>query len=371
MMGAVEKGPEGGGTVEGEVKAEEVSPVSGGAEDAGSRDGEKWLGGEERESWSGDGDDKELEGSEEGAGAAVADGNPESERAEGGRAGEQVEIPFAPDDGEDEGAGDGGEEDGEDFEGDQEAAEAELDDEELGGVDAGSEGALEGEADGETGALDPRTQGLVGEADARLRETLRVGLAGVEAQMSEVAGALSANSELMKGLVERGKAEKRPEVGAEVVKSVDKLSKSVDQRISGMVSAVERQSEAFGGVNDSVDMVKQVGKAISGVVEALSACQADLSRQRQLEGGVMRWALLVAVVVGAPALVLAGTFAGQRWEVLPMQDATGGWRDHVWESYGGDVIGCVRRGLRDGSSFECVLDVRGSVEEVRARGSGQ
>ena len=369
MMPGGEVGPEGGGKVEGALKDEDASQAPGGTGGAGTRDGGMWPGEKEGAGSSWDGDELELEGDDAGVRGEAVDVDGESGGGEGAPGAEDEEIPFGAAEKGSGGSGEVGGEDGEDFEGDQEAAEAELDEDDLDHGGKGSEGGVAGAADGVRARADPRTQGLAPEGDARLSETLRVGLLGVEAQLSEVAGELSKHSAVVERLKEEPKAEKKSDAGEKVGEAFKELSESVDQTISAMVAAVDRQSEAFGGVNASVDVVKQVGEAISGVLEALRGCQADLSRQRELEGGVRRWTLLVAVALGGPALILAGTFAGQRWEVLPMQDATGGWRDHMWERYGGDLVGCVRRGLRDGSSFECVIDVRGSVEDVRARGS--
>ena len=371
MTAAGGERPVGARKVQGPSKDEDVSPTEGGTEDGGSCGGGKGTGKEKFVGWGQDKDKGELESAENGVERESAEAEGESGGSEGRESGEEDDIPFAVDEGEDDGADAGGEDDGEDFAADQAAAEAELDEEELGEGEGTAGGGAEGTGDGATALPDPRTQGLAQEGDGRVSEALRVGLAGVEAQLSDVASKLARHSKAVEALGERKTDGKKEQGWEQVGKAVNELSRSVNLEISAVVGAVDKQSEAFGSVKADVDVVRKVGKAISGLLEALRACQADLSRQRELEGGVRRWTLLVAVVVGAPALVLAGTFAGQRWEVLPMQDATGGWRDHVWESYGGDVIGCVRRGLRDGSSFECVIDVRGSVEEVRARGSGQ
>ncbi len=371
MTAAGGEGPVGAGKVQGPSKDEDVLQAAGGTENGVSGDGGKGTGEEKVVGWGSDEDKGELEGAENRVERELAEAEGESGGGEGRESGEEDDIPFAVDEGEDEGADGDGEDDGEDFASDQEAAEAELDEEELGEGEETSEGGAEGTGDGAAARPDPRTQGLAQEGDGRVSEALRVGLAGVEAQLSDVASKLARHSKAVDASAKRKTDEKKEQGWEQVGKAVDQLSTRVEDMVSGLVVAVDRQSEAFGSVKADVDVVSQVGKAISGVLEALRACQADLSRQRELDGGVRRWALLVAVVVGAPALVLAGAFAGQRWEVLPMQDGTGGWRDHVWESYGGDVIGCVRRGMRDQSSFECVLDVRASVEEVRARGSGQ
>ncbi len=311
----------------------------------------------------------DAEGSSE-SGRESEDVPGEAVNTEAGREGEGDDIPF-----DEEEAGDG--EDGQseqeelDFGGDQEAAEAELDAEDLDAAVGDGAGGRAGAAEAAGGRPDPRTQGLSAEADARVSEALRVGLAGVEQQLSQVAGVLEGHSAVVKQVDAALQEEKPGAEDGETAKALGQMSASVDQTMSAMVAAVERQSEAFAGVNTSIDMVKEVGKGISRVIDALGACQADLSRQRELEGAARRWTLLVAVALGGPALLVAGAFVEQRWEVLPIEDASGGWKDHVWEHYGGDVVGCVRRALRDGSSFECVIDVSGSVTKVRESRSGR
>ena len=144
---------------------------------------------------------------------------------------------------------------------------------------------------------------------------------------------------------------------------LERLSEAEAERGARLDGLVEEMA-GVAGLKDDVERM----------CDLVRTYLADLSRRnRGLGGGAIKWAVLWFLVITTPSVLLAGAFVGQRWgwEVLPVEDSTRGWRDHVWESYGGDVIGCVRRGLRDGSSFECVIDVRGSVEEVRARGSGQ
>ena len=200
---------------------------------------------------------------------------------------------------------------------------------------------------------------------------LKEKLAGLDEQIGVV---MNLASEVLKGLekAERGEDKKAvKELQSWITETLTGALNRLDERISGLVNSGNQQVKAFEGVRLDVDVVKKVGEAVGTLETRLLAYKKDLSRERELGGGAVRSVLLAAVAVAAPALLLAGAFVGQRWEVLPVEDATGGWRDHVWERYGGDVVGCVRRGLRDRSSFECVLDVRGSVDEVRARASGR
>ena len=144
---------------------------------------------------------------------------------------------------------------------------------------------------------------------------------------------------------------------------------AMGQEVKGVRELVVAQGKYLKAIGESGEGEKGVREVVERVSDEVRAYMDDADRRSSLSSGALRWAGLAALAVAAPGLLLAGAFVGQRWEVLPVEDATGGWRDHVWERYGGDVVACVRQGFRDGSSFECVLDVRASVEEARARAS--
>lgn len=203
-------------------------------------------------------------------------------------------------------------------------------------------------------------------------EVLKGKLDGLDKQIGVVTSLVSKVSE---GLEKTGEQEDEErtvkELKSWITDTLKEALNRLEEQISGLMDSGEQQVKAFEGVNLNVDVVKKVGESVGTLDEKLQGYKKDLSRERELGGGLRRWVLWSAIALAGPAMLLAGAVAGQRWEVLPLEDATGGWRDHVWESYGGDVVGCVRRSLRDPSSFECVLDVRGSVDEVRARASGR
>ena len=297
---------------------------------------------------------------------------------------------------EDEGEGDavedvgGSEVEGEAGDGSGERGDGGVDDGEAGDVAvAGAEGneglgvrlaALEGQLAALFEALMDQSAVLEGmqggakkteERKDELGPVLKEKLAGLDEQIGVVRNLAS---EVLEGLKKAGRGEDKKavkELQSWITDTLKSALNRLDERISGLVNSGNEQVQAFEGVRLDVDVVKKVGEAVGTLETRLLAYKKDLSRERELGGGAMRSALLAAVAVAAPALLLAGAFVGQRWEVLPVEDATGGWRDHVWERYGGDVVGCIRRSLQDRSAFECVLDVRGSVDEVRARASGR
>lgn len=165
---------------------------------------------------------------------------------------------------------------------------------------------------------------------------------------------------------ESGEDNFKSQLTAMLKKSLDR----VDERIKGLVEQGNKQSEAFEGVKLDVGVVKEVGASVGSLDERLQAYKEDLSRDRELLGGRRRWAALGLAGFVAPALVLAGAFVGQQWEVLPLEESTGGWKDHVWERYGLDLVECVKTGVRQGGPYDCTVDVGASVDQVR-RASGR
>lgn len=165
---------------------------------------------------------------------------------------------------------------------------------------------------------------------------------------------------------ESGEENFKSQLTAMLTKSLDR----VDERIEGLVEQGNKQSEAFEGVKLDVKVVKEVGASVGSLGETLQAYKKDLSRDRELLGGPRKWAVLGMVVVVAPALLVAGAFVEGQWEVLPLQESTGGWKDHVWERYGLDLVECVKTGVRQGAPYDCTVDVGASVEQVR-RASGR
>ena len=59
-----------------------------------------------------------------------------------------------------------------------------------------------------------------------------------------------------------------------------------------------------------------------------------------------------------PAFLLLGVLVERQFEVIPLDDPTGGWRGHVWENYGRRIVDCATEAQRTGSEVECSFTVR-------------
>lgn len=70
-----------------------------------------------------------------------------------------------------------------------------------------------------------------------------------------------------------------------------------------------------------------------------------------------RWAAL-AMAAAVPALLLLGVLVEKEFQVIPLHDPSGGWRDHIWEEYGRRIADCAVEARRTGARVECPLAVR-------------
>ena len=70
-----------------------------------------------------------------------------------------------------------------------------------------------------------------------------------------------------------------------------------------------------------------------------------------------RWTA-VAAAAAAPAALLLGILIEQQFQVIPLNDSTGGWRGHVWENYGRAIVDCAVEARRVDGEVDCPLVVR-------------
>ena len=204
-------------------------------------------------------------------------------------------------------------------------------------------------------------------------EEFRAGLVRIEGKV----GALVTLLESQRSGAENGEgggeavlAEIKGEIGMQrdVLGSTLKQMQASSELVARTVEESAKRIEASLG---NVEVVASVGKGMEHLESALRTYSQDISRRIRLTSGPQRWAVIAAVAIAAPACVVAGAFVEQEWRVLPIEDATGGWKGHIWEIYGRDIMGCVQEAYQDGSSFECVLNVKATVERVEGGVSGR
>lgn len=94
------------------------------------------------------------------------------------------------------------------------------------------------------------------------------------------------------------------------------------------------------------------------LAEELRACRGDFGRWVAGERRTRRRWVALAIAAGFPAALLLGVLVEQQFQVIPLNDPTGGWRGHVWDNYGRAVVDCVAEAMRTDAEVDCSLVVR-------------
>ena len=98
-----------------------------------------------------------------------------------------------------------------------------------------------------------------------------------------------------------------------------------------------------------------LSRTIDDLDAALRLHVADFHRARAIERRVFHRFAILTALISAPALIILGVLLQQQFDVLPIPDATGGWRDWVWDRYGSQITDCVIRSRTAGE--ECPVSI--------------
>ena len=70
-----------------------------------------------------------------------------------------------------------------------------------------------------------------------------------------------------------------------------------------------------------------------------------------------RWSRL-ALAAAAPAALLLGLLVQQQFQVIPVNDPSGGWSGWIWETHGRAIVDCAVEARQTQAEVECPLVVR-------------
>lgn len=166
--------------------------------------------------------------------------------------------------------------------------------------------------------------------------------------------------------LEEARTEARKHLGVAAPAVADARAAGMEERAAGDRSPAPDGPEAaaedpaaglaaaLAGIRGAVDRIEAWSARTGPQVERLSA-HADAADRR-------RWRPAKAVL--GLALAAALGFAGgavlqNRLPILPPVDPTLGWKDHIWEHYGGAITDCYQRARNEEAGrVKCGIEVR-------------
>ena len=85
---------------------------------------------------------------------------------------------------------------------------------------------------------------------------------------------------------------------------------------------------------------------------------ADFHRWVERDRRWRRWVPVAAASIAVPGALLLGLLIEQHYQVIPLHDPTGGWRDHIWEHYGRRIFDCTAEAIASKAEVNCPLVIR-------------
>ena len=98
-------------------------------------------------------------------------------------------------------------------------------------------------------------------------------------------------------------------------------------------------------------------KAAAGLTKAMRTHRAEFGRWVGAERRARwRWSAL-ALAAAVPAALLFGVLIEQQFQVIPLHDSSGGWRELIWHEYGRQIAECAVEARRIDAKVNCPLVV--------------
>ena len=137
----------------------------------------------------------------------------------------------------------------------------------------------------------------------------------------------------------------------------DQSKKDIDQ----LARTVETLGESAGETRSLLDRLAAQGPANEAAAEVaakgLRTHRADFGRWVEAERRARRLWLTLAMTAAVPAALLFGVLLEMQFQVIPLHDSSGGWREIIWHEYGPRIVDCEYEAKRTGAKVDCLLVV--------------
>ena len=136
--------------------------------------------------------------------------------------------------------------------------------------------------------------------------------------------------------------------------NVEQLLTTIDGLAADGAEARSMLERLTGGLLDNPRAANLAGR----IEDRIRVHTEDFQRWVERDRRWRRWAPAAAAGIAVPAAVLLGLLVQQHFQVIPLDDPTGGWRGHIWERYGHRIVDCAVEARRTGAEVNCPLVVR-------------
>ena len=135
--------------------------------------------------------------------------------------------------------------------------------------------------------------------------------------------------------------------------------------IDKLVLTVETLGESAGETRSLVERLaskapanKAAAKAATDLKKRMRTQRADFGRWVEAERRARRLWLTLAMTAAVPAALLFGVLLEMQFQVIPLHDSSGGWREIIWHEYGRQIVDCEYEAKRTRAKVDCRLVVK-------------
>ena len=160
--------------------------------------------------------------------------------------------------------------------------------------------------------------------------------------------------------------------GAEFVqirRLVQEFTEATGKEITGKLNRLgveaEKLAEAVEANGSALDKLTKIERRLLDVDEAEKELKdqnrvytADFHRRAETQRSHRWWWSAVMPTIAVPAFFLLGVLVEQQFQIVPLEDPSGGWSSHIWEHYGRAIADCATEATRTNKVIECSFAVR-------------
>ena len=134
--------------------------------------------------------------------------------------------------------------------------------------------------------------------------------------------------------------------------------------IDQLTRAVETLGDSAGETRSLVERLaaqsppnEAAAKVAADLTKGMRTHREDFGRWVGAERRARRRWLALALAAAVPAALLFGVLLEMRFQLIPLHDSSGGWREIIWHEYGRQIVGCEYEAKRIRAKVDCPLVV--------------